>query len=80
MSHKFKVEPIPHRNKDGSLSKTKKSYRVIDRTRSGPRLVGVESSQKAAENLIALERGALQLHHLAMHPNDLAFKRKHGIK
>jgi hypothetical protein len=80
MSHKFKVEVIPHRNKDGSPSKTKKDYRVIDRTRSGPRLIGVETSQKAAQGLIDQARVDIVAEHLAKHPNDLAFKKKHGVK
>lgn len=80
MSHKFKVEPIPHLNKDGSPSKTKKDYRVIDRTRQGPRLIGVETSQKGADRLISEERAELIRTHAELHPNDQAFMKKHGIQ
>ena len=81
MSHHFKVEPIPHINKDGSPSKSKiDGYRVIDRTRSGRKVVGFETNAKAAEMALKTARVNAIEAHLKNHPNDLAFKKKHGIE
>lgn len=76
MAHKFRVKVVPHRNKDGSESKTKKDYEVWDRTRSGRRLVGVRTTRKSADALIGDERSRLVLEHANTHPNDKAFLNK----
>lgn len=78
MAHHFRVKVRPHRNKDGTPSKTKKDYVVIDRTRSGSSEVGVVSSRKAADDLIEVARKMLHSEHIKKHPNDRAFLRKHG--
>lgn len=81
MAHNMKVEIRPHKNKDGSESKTKKDYVVIDRPRKGCQIeVGVVSSQKAADSLIDVTRKMLHTNHMRKNPNDKHFLRKHGYK
>lgn len=81
MAHQIKIRPRPHKNKDGSESKTKRDYVVVDRTRGGRVIeVGVGSTLRAAENLVTDYRNKLVADHLEKHPNDTAFKAKHGIK
>lgn len=80
MAHKFRVQVVPHRNKDGSESASKKDYRVLDRSRGKTRTVGVESSQKRAQELIDTERERLVAQHASSHPRDTAFFRKKGTK
>lgn len=79
MAHRIKVEEIPHKNKDGSFSQTKKDYRVIDRTRSGRVEVGVASSRKAVTDLIAEYRLQVVQKHLSRNPDDLAFLSKNKL-
>jgi hypothetical protein len=80
MAHNFRIKVVPHKNKDGTESATKKDYEVWDRPRrGGRRLVGVESSMKRATDLIAAERLLLVTEHLSQHPNDLAFVTKHHL-
>lgn len=80
MAHKFSVRSVPHVNKDGSESASKKDWQVWDRTRGKVVLVGVGTSQVAAQNLATDARNAVVSNHLKKHPNDSAFKNKHGIK
>ena len=80
MAHKFSVKITPHQNQNGSLSKTKKDYTVYDRSRGKKVLVGVATSQKGANELIEHTREMKHADHLAKHPNDTAFKTKHGIE
>ena len=80
MAHKLKVEIVPHTNKDGSPSKTKKDYILTDRTRGKKLQVGVASSQKALDQLMVDYRSAQAEMHLSKHPNDRAFRQKHGVK
>jgi len=76
MAHNFRVKVVPHKNKDGTAAKKKKDYVVIDRSRSGSRQVGVASTRKAADGLIAMERDRLVQVHSMAHPNDRAFHNK----
>lgn len=78
MAHRFKVVARPHTNKDGSASKTKKDYFVIHTGRGGRRVLPARSRTEA-EFLIDEERQALIDLHLMRHPNDVNFRRKHGI-
>ena len=78
MAHNIKITPIPHKNKDGSESKTKKDYRVTDKTRRKVIEVGVASSQKAAEALVSEHRSRVFAAHHAIHPGDRAFNKKHA--
>ena len=80
MAHKFSTKTVPHINKDGSPSKVKKDVQVWDQSRGKRTLVGVATSQKGAEELIQHTRDMLIADHLANHPNDHAFRAKHGIK
>lgn len=80
MAHKFSVKPVPHKNKDGTLSEKKRDYEVWDRSRGKKQRVGVVSSQKAAEDLISVARKMLVSNHLRKHPKDHAFKTKHRIR
>ena len=79
MAHKFKVVERPAKNKDGSDSKRKKVYSIIDRCRSGRRMVvdGL-TSKKEVELAIAWAREDLVSNHLSKHPNDKAFIAKKG--
>lgn len=79
MAHHFKVESRPHLNKDGSPSKTRREYRVIDRPRKNRRLIGEVSSQKDAQVLLQSAREAVIRLHADQHPNDRAFLRKHKL-
>lgn len=79
MAHHFKVEERPHQNKDGSTSKTKKDYVLIDRTRRGSRVIDVLSSVSNVKGRLMIERKLLIMAHLEKHPNDMAFRRKHGL-
>lgn len=79
MAHKFTVVVKPHKNKDGSDSKSKKDYEVWDRSRGKRTLVGVAGTQKGANDLIQHTRDMQHADHLAQHPNDRAFKIKHKI-
>ena len=80
MAHKMSIKPVPHKNKDGSFSATKKDYEVWDRSRGKKTRVGVVASRKAADDLISAARKMLAGNHLRAHPNDEAFKHKHGIR
>lgn len=80
MAHKIKVDILPHTNKDGSPSKTKRDYIITDRGRKGRREVGICTSQKAADMLIEEYRSHLSEIHLNSHPNDKAYRAKHKIK
>lgn len=79
MAHHLKVVARPHKNKDGSDSKTKKDYVVTDRTRQGVEFVGVATSKQKLEEIKTKFREVVVQAHLDRHPNDLAFKRKHGL-
>lgn len=79
MAHNIKIKPVPHINKDGSVSASKKDYKVLDRHRGKTMVVGVGSSMKAAENLLIQHRRNIVEEHLTSHPNDSAFIRKHGL-
>jgi hypothetical protein len=76
MAHKFRIKPVPHKNKDGSDSKSKFDYHVLDRTRQGTRVVGVATTKKAAEELVEVERQRLIGDHVKRHPNDQSFRNK----
>lgn len=77
MAHRVKVRVVPHRNKDGSLSKSSKDYQVWDKTRRGRVLVGVCKSQRAADDMVIQYRAKVFHDHLTNHPNDIAFVNKH---
>lgn len=79
MAHKITVVVTPHKNKDGSESKSKKDYEVWDRSRGNKTRVGVATSQKGAQELIDEHRMSAHTRHLLEHPNDLAFQNKHKI-
>lgn len=79
MAHNITIKPVPHVNGDGRASKTKKDYQVIDRTRGKRVVVGVASSREKAEQIVRDYRGQVAEQHLSTHPNDRAFKEKHGI-
>lgn len=78
MAHHFSVKTVPHKNKDGSPSKTKKDYEVWDRSRGKKTLVGVATSKKGAEELKDSERFSIMMRHINRHPHDHAFLNKHG--
>lgn len=77
MAHNFQIKVVPHVNKDGSESATKKDYQVWDRTRRGRVLVGVRYTRKSAETLIEDARSDAHLAHANNHPNDRHFTNKH---
>lgn len=79
MAHHFRIKPVPHKNKDGSDSKSKRDWQVLDRTRQGTRVVGIVTTKKAAENMIDHERAGVVMDHAAKHPNDHKFLDKHGM-
>ena len=79
MAHHIKIEPRPHINKDGSPSKTKKDYVVVDRHRGKTVEVGVETTMKGAEALVDVRRRLVVQEHMRNHPNDRAFMQKHGL-
>lgn len=74
------LKQVPHLNKDGSLSKTKKDWQVWVRERSGRKHKIFEGSTKAgaesAERNFRDEKSSL---HLANNPNDQHYKNKHRI-
>lgn len=72
---------VPHLNKDGSLSKTKKDWQVWIKGRRGKKEKIFEGSTKAgAESAEKNAREFARQTHLENNPNDLHFKNKHGIK
>lgn len=79
MARKYRIKTVPHKNKDGSVSKTKKDYVVIEKNRGKKREVGVASSGKAAEEMIDEDRRRAFHRHLYSHPNDKMFRAKHKI-
>jgi hypothetical protein len=79
MAHHIKIKVRPHINKDGTESKTKCDYVVIDRFRGKQVEVGVASNRKAAENLITLRRKEVLAEQVQNHKNDPQFKSKHGL-
>lgn len=80
MAHHFKVVTVPHVNRDGSNSKTRKDHLVYHRKRRGGyRLLAVESSRRAAQEVVDVQRQVILDEHLRHHPNDRNFQRKHGI-
>lgn len=81
MANHIKVETIAASNKDGSISKTRKNYIVLHRgRRGGNKVVAVCKTKKELDiELKHLRQDFIDIH-LAKHPNDLAFLRKHGIK
>lgn len=79
MAHKIKVDVIPHTNKDGSPSKTRKDYIVTDRTRQGRVEVGLVHNKVDLDNLVDSYRTWVIDNHLIRHPNDRAFRRRHVI-
>lgn len=80
MAHNIKIVPVPHKNKDGTLSEHRHDYEVIDRHRGKKVLVGVASNPKAAETLMQQHRNRVVADHLEKHPNDGAFKSKHAVE
>lgn len=78
--HKISITPVPHVNRDGSKSATKKDYVVTDKFRKQKVHVGVASSMKAAVEMRDNRRAELIRAHVETHPNDKHFQRKHGIK
>lgn len=80
MAHNFRIKPVPHKNKDGSESKSKKDYVVIDRKRKGTRIVGIANSQKAANQMIEDERAVIIWNHANKNPHDQHFLNKHGMR
>lgn len=79
MAHSFKVVPEPLSNKNGTPSKTRRRYKVVDRTRGGTRLIGYAKTKKDIPALLDQAREAALESHLRRHPNDLHFQRKHGL-
>lgn len=59
MAHHIKIKSKPHQNKDGSLSASKRDHVVTDRHRGKKRVVGVATSRKAAEQMVADEHARL---------------------
>jgi hypothetical protein len=78
MAHHIKVLSRPHKNKDGSESKTKKDHLVIDRHRGKKVVVGVATSKKAADEMIEEYRVGVRWTHAVTNPHDHAFLSKHG--
>ena len=79
MAHKIKIFVTPHTNADGTLSKTKKDYTVIDRARSGRVVVGVFASEKTAQEAADTHRRAVVWQHATKNPRDQAFQEKHDL-
>lgn len=79
MAHKIFVKPVPHINKDGSESASKKNYEVWDRTRNKTVMLGRFPSKKAAEDAIPGYRDQIVSDHMKSHPNDIHFQKKHGV-
>ena len=62
MAHHLKVETVPDTNKDGSPSKTKKTYLVYDRPRRGGKILkGKTTSKKMLPQLLNDVRAELLL-------------------
>lgn len=78
MSHKFKVVEEAHLNKDGSLSETKKDRFVVHTGRGGRWKLG-PYTKKQCEESIEAQRSTFFRRHMAMNPNDMAFRLKHGL-
>lgn len=79
MAHKFKVVVRPHKNKDGSDSKTRKDRFVVHTGRGGRRVRGPFSNDIQVQDHIEAERERLIAAHLHQHPRDMNFRRKHGL-
>lgn len=79
MAHSIKVEIRPAKNKDGSDSKRKKIYTVIDRHRKHRVQLAEVSTQDEVDSVIELRRESARESHLKKHPNDTAYRRKHGL-
>lgn len=77
MAHRIKVAVRPHKNKDGSDSKTKKDYTITDKSRGKRRVIATTMSKSEAYELRNITREAVLIAHARKHPNDLAFRRKH---
>lgn len=77
MAHAIKVRPVPHRNKDGRLSKTKKDWIVVCRSRGKVCHSEICQSQSDANDAVKQHREIAFLAHLSNHPNDIAFRHKH---
>jgi hypothetical protein len=77
VAHRLKVVVRPHTNKDGSISKTRKDYEVIDRTRKQRLPVGLVHNKKDLDLMTGAYWESVHLRHLRTHPNDKAFLAKH---
>jgi hypothetical protein len=80
MAHHIRVIPIPHKNKDGTESQSKKDYLILDRTRGKKIEVGVVTSRARVDEEIEKWRQFCYRSHAANHPNDHHFIRKHSGK
>lgn len=70
MAHHIRVKEVPHINKDGSPSETKKDYLILDRTRGRVVEVARVARKASIEVTIAEYRGDLVAEHRTKHPND----------
>lgn len=79
MAHSFKVDVRPAKNKDGSDSKRKKIYTITDRHRKHRVVLGEVHTLPEVNSTIEAARANAHAEHLRKHPNDMAFRRKHGL-
>ena len=77
MAHDVKVRAVPHQNKDGNLSKTKKDWIVSCRSRGKDCYREVCKTRSAALEVVEDHRATAYAMHLLGHPNDTVFKNKH---
>lgn len=80
MAHQLKVEFVPGKNKNGSPSKTRGIWKIYDRTRRGKVFLGQTEVKGEVPDLLDERRRDFIQEHLANHPNDMAFRRKHKIE
>lgn len=78
MAHKIRVKAVPHRNVNGTLSKTKKDYIVKCHSRKKTCFTAQATTQKAADTLVESHRMDHFVTHRLLHPKDNAHHAKHG--
>lgn len=77
MAHKIHVKPVPHINKNGEESKTKKDYVVTCRSRGKLCLSESASTAAAAQRVVESHRQEKFVAHRSNHPHDLQHVVKH---
>ena len=76
MAHKIKIRDVPHRNKNGTLSETKKDWIEKCQSRHKECFFEVATTRKAAEAAADQHRREKVFQHSYNHPDDRAFVNK----